>query len=312
MPQNSVSIAGAMIAFMRIFGCATDSLKKILVRGEFDDYPDDRKMHCTARMAEMLNDYSKEIQSKSDNLNSKDMFLMEEIRVLEESKSIGLPNFLPRAAFILILQRKLKDVSNTPIDFVQRVWNYVEEVVVRVIIFHSEGYPQLQNASRRAAHNLIMKMRERSFDRVKEIVEMEKLADYTCNPEYMTCWNEFMSHQNNFMNVLNDESRPEKFSLPGYGEVDVGHLRGYPLVVQNAFDMKMRLTAYWKIVLKRMVDSVGLHLLFSVKNLVNNDLEFEVVNELMAPNSGGIERAWQLSYLFPSYNTDLKDVNVLD
>ncbi|KAI8546583.1 hypothetical protein RHMOL_Rhmol07G0130100 [Rhododendron molle] len=52
----------------------------------------------------------------------------------------------------------------------------------------------------------------------------------------------------------------------------------------------MRITAYWKVVLKRFVDSMGLHLLRSVQNLVNRDMEIEVVNEFMGLHNGGIER----------------------
>ncbi|PIA36052.1 hypothetical protein AQUCO_03400152v1 [Aquilegia coerulea] len=290
MPQNLASIADVMTAFMRILGSAKESLRKILVRGEFDEYPDDLEMHCTARLAEMLNVFSQELHSKSDHKSCRDNFLIEEINVLQESKAIGLPNFLPRTAFLIILQKKVKEISYAPIDFVQNVWNYIEAVVVRVITYHSEGYPQLQNSTRRAAHNLILKMKEKSINHVKMIVEMEKLSDYTCNPEYMATCNAFMAQQQNFMDALSDEAMPQKFSFAEYGEVDIGKLRAYPLVVEQAFDMKMRLTAYWKIVLKRLVDSLGLHLLFSVQYLVNREIEVEVVNELMGPNNGGIER----------------------
>ncbi|OMP08247.1 Dynamin GTPase effector [Corchorus olitorius] len=35
---------------------------------------------------------------------------------------------------------------------------------------------------------------------------------------------------------------------------------------------------------------MALHLVFSVQNLVNKELEKEIVYELMGPNGGGIER----------------------
>ncbi|KAG5539878.1 hypothetical protein RHGRI_020184 [Rhododendron griersonianum] len=81
-----------------------------------------------------------------------------------------------------------------------------------------------------------------------------------------------------------------KISIEGFGEIEVGHLRDYPSVREQAFDMKMRITAYWKVVLKRFVDSMALHLLLSIQNLVNRDMEIEVVNEFMGPHGGGIER----------------------
>ncbi|KAG5539881.1 hypothetical protein RHGRI_020187 [Rhododendron griersonianum] len=226
MPQNLSSVAEAMTAFMRIIGLSKESLKKILLRGEFDEYPDEKHMHCTARLVEMLNQYSDELQKSAED-KSTDNFLLEEIRVLNETKGIGLPNFLPRTAFLMILQEKVKEISKTPVDFIAKVWDYILQVVISVFTNHCDSYPQLQASTIRAAR---------------------------------------------------------------FGEIEVGHLRDYPSVREQAFYMKMRITAYWKVVLKRFVDSMALHLLLSVQNLVNRDMEIEVVNEFMGPHDGGIER----------------------
>ncbi|XP_058224017.1 dynamin-related protein 4C-like [Rhododendron vialii] len=289
MPQNLSSVAEAMTAFMRIIGLSKESLKKILLRGEFDEYPDEKHMHCTARLVEMLNQYSEELQNSAED-KSTDNFLLEEIRVLNETKGIGLPNFLPRTAFLMILQKKVKEISKTPVDFIAKVWDYVLQVVISVFTNHCDSYPQLQASTIRAARNLIEKMKQKSFDHVMEIVEMEKLADYTCSPEYTSEWGKLMAQQNVFTEAMNIYSRISKISIEGFGEIEVGHLRDYPSVREQAFDMKMRITAYWKVVLKRLVDCMALHLLLSIQNLVNRDMEIEVVNEFMGPHGGGIER----------------------
>ncbi|KAK9104555.1 hypothetical protein Scep_021399 [Stephania cephalantha] len=54
--------------------------------------------------------------------------------------------------------------------------------------------------------------------------------------------------------------------------------------------MKMRVMAYWKIVMLRLVDNLALHLLTSMKNLVNEEMEAEVFKEFMGGNRGGLER----------------------
>ncbi|XP_030439470.1 dynamin-related protein 4C-like [Syzygium oleosum] len=290
MPKNLSSVAEAMTAFMQIMGLAKESLRKVLLRGEFDEYPDEKNMHCTARLVEMLNHYSDELQNCTEN-DPRINFMLEEMDVLEEAKGIGLPNFLPRTAFVTVLQQKVKRVSSKPLSFVVRVWDYIEGVVIRVLMRHSENYPQLQSLTRRAACNLINKMKEKAMIRMMEIVEMEKLTDYTCNPEYMSEWNKLMCQQDMFMEAINDESKPSNIVLQGIGEVDVGNLRHRKQLIQQAFDLKMRMMAYWKIVLRRFVDSMALHLLFSVQNLVNKEMEMEIVGELIGPNgSGGIER----------------------
>ncbi|KAA8538905.1 hypothetical protein F0562_025597 [Nyssa sinensis] len=289
MPKHLSSVTDAMTAFLQIVGSSKESLRKILVRGEFEEYPDEKRMHCTTRLAEMQNQYSVELQTSAEN-DSSEKFLMEEITVLEEAKGIGLPNFLPRTAFLTILQRKVKAISGKPIDFAAKVWDYIEDVVLTVLMSHSENYPQLQSSTRRAAQNLIAKMKERSTQVVTDIVEMEKLTDYTCDPEYMMGWRKLMENQNAFNTVMNNNYNPSHILMEGFGEIDVGHLRPYPNVRDEAFDLKMRITAYWKIVLKRLVDCMALHLLFSIQMLVNKDMEREIVNEVMGCGGGGVEQ----------------------
>ncbi|XP_030540790.1 dynamin-related protein 4C-like isoform X3 [Rhodamnia argentea] len=290
MPKNLSSVAEAMTAFMQILGSAKDSLRKVLLRGEFDEYPEEKNMHCTARLVEMLNQFSDELQNCPEN-DPRTNFLLEELEVLEEAKGIGLPNFLPRTAFLTLLQRKVKGISSKPPSFVAHVWDYIEGVVIQVLMRHSENYPQLQSTTRRATSNLINKTKEKAMDRMMEIIEMEKLTDYTCNPEYMSEWTKLMSQQNEVMDAINRRSRHSEIEVDGIGEVDVGDLRDRKEQIQEAFDLKMRITAYWKIVLGRFVDSMALHLLFDVQNLVNSKMEAEIVGELIGPNgSGGIER----------------------
>ena len=144
MPKKMSSLSEAMIVFMQIIGSAKESLRKILLRGEIDEYPDEKKLHCTARLVEMLNDYSVELHRNAESNPAKN-FLMEEIKVLDETKGIWQPNFLPHTAFLTVLQLVLmvNGISSIPISFAEKVWNYVEEVVISVIMHHSDNYRQL-------------------------------------------------------------------------------------------------------------------------------------------------------------------------
>ncbi|KAI8546592.1 hypothetical protein RHMOL_Rhmol07G0131000 [Rhododendron molle] len=288
MPQNVSSVAEAMTVFMRIICLSKDCLRKILVRGEFDEYPEDKTMHCTARLFEKLNQFADELQKSAEN-KSTENFLGDEMTVLDEAKRIELPNFLPHTAFLVILQRKVEKISNTPIDFMEKVWNYIETVVTNVFMKHCENYPQLQSAMRRAIHSLVAKMKAKSFDRVMEFVEMEKHTDYTCSPEYMSDWGKLMAQQNNFIERVNGPYYYSEITIEGFGNIQIGHLRGLSNVreQEQAFDMKMRITAYWKVVLKRLVDSLALHLQLHVRNLVDRHMEPEIVNELMGSQGGG-------------------------
>ncbi|KAL5071526.1 hypothetical protein RYX36_022413 [Vicia faba] len=187
-----------MTAFMHILGYTRDSLKKILLTSDFVGYPEDNHMHCTARLVEMLNLYANDLES-CDESDAKKNFLMEEIKVLEEAKWIGLPNFMPRTAFLTILQRKVKGISYMPINFVDSVWNYLETVLISVLNCHSSNYYQLQVSICGAAELLIEKKKKSSIQHVLEAVQMEKLTDYTCNPEYLQEYNKLISHHEFFL-----------------------------------------------------------------------------------------------------------------
>ncbi|KAK8921390.1 Dynamin-related protein 4C [Platanthera zijinensis] len=279
MPQNLVSVADAMRAFMQIISRAKEALKKLLIRGEFEDYPNENQMHCTARLVEMLNEYAKDLPA---DIPSKGGFLMEEIAILEETRGIGLPNFLSRTAFLTLLQVKVKEVSSLPHDFVMKVWSYMEDVILRVLDEATENYPPLQACTRRAVHNLVEKMRRKSRQVVKEIIEMEMITDYTCNPDYMKTWVELMDSHDAFMEALQNLSKPSKIHIKIIGDVDVWPLRKkHEGLVEQAFDIRMRLVSYWKCVILRLVDVLALHVRYAVKNLVDDELESEVLNEVV-------------------------------
>ncbi|KAJ8646715.1 hypothetical protein MRB53_008463 [Persea americana] len=290
MPQNLTSVIDATTALFQILGAAKETLKKIFLQGEIEEFPDDSSMHCSARMAEMLNDFSKKLYSKSPNYAVSGDFLVEELKVIEEAKGIGLPNFIPRTAFLILLQRKVNQIAASPIDFINKMWDYIESVVVGVLKKHLEAYPQLRSATLRATHNLMAGTKKRSEDHVKELVEMEKIVDYTSNPDYLKKWASLMDEQNRFMEVIRDTSRSTLVTLEGFGEVQVGHLRDLSTMVEQAFDMKMRVTVYWNIVIMRLVDSLAMHLHFCVQKLINHEMLHEIVNELIGQQKGGIER----------------------
>ncbi|KAG5222141.1 dynamin-related protein [Salix suchowensis] len=288
MPKTLSTVGEALTTFMGIVGSAKESLNKIIVRGEYDEYLDDQNMHCAARLAEMLNQYSGELHEFSeDDLTAN--FMMSEIQVLEESKGIQLPNFLPRTAFLLGGPAPFKIKGGAATSPNKEVWTYIEGVIMSVLMHRSENYHQLQLSTRREVYNLMEKMKERSRNWVTEIVQMEKLTDYTSDPAYLNDWNGLMAQQQKFMDALENRFATA-LQIEGLGEVAIAGLMAYekPVLLQ-AFDLKMRMTAYWKIVLRRLVDSMALHLQFCARNLVNKEMEEEIVKELVGRHDGAIE-----------------------
>ncbi|KAL7584907.1 hypothetical protein Lser_V15G45187 [Lactuca serriola] len=78
--------------------------------------------------------------------------------------------------------------------------------------------------------------------------------------------------------------------MEGCGSIGITHLVNVPATKRDqAFDLKMRMMAYWKIVLGRMVDWIALELRFVIQKMVNSELEKEIVNEVMV-RGGGMEK----------------------
>ena len=65
----------------------------------------------------------------------------------------------------------------------------------------------------------------------------------------------------------------------------------------------MRIVAYWEIVLKRLVDSMALHLQLSIHKFVNKELEKEIVSELMHGGQGAGDWIKRLMEESPSVAT---------
>jgi hypothetical protein len=119
---------------------------------------------------------------------------------------------------------------------------------------------------------------------------MELVSDYTANPDYMRTWTEIMEGHDSFMEAVEDCSKPARITLEGFGEVDVSHLRAHAGLAGQAFDLRARLTAYWRSIVLRLVDGLALHVLRVVKRLVEHDLEAELADELLGNKMAGVER----------------------
>ncbi|KAJ1254189.1 hypothetical protein BS78_K108100 [Paspalum vaginatum] len=265
MPPDLNNTGDAVRAFFHIVKKVCSSLEKILVRGEFDGYPDDCYFHGTARVAEMLNRYAKKLPRECPR-RTDELFLMEEMDILEETMGINLPNFLPRSAFHVMLKEKLEMVGQVPQDLVTSTL---------------ENFPQVQSSCRRAIQ------RPEPDGQDPGTLCAARQGAYRdgswwrpyANPDYMNTWAATMEGQKKFMESVENMSKPTRLPCKALGR--------WTCV---AFDLRARLTVYWKSIVLRLVDGLALHVLRGVKRLVENDLEEELANELLCNNMAGVER----------------------
>ncbi|KAD4178900.1 hypothetical protein E3N88_27491 [Mikania micrantha] len=279
-------IPDAMVAFMQVIGSLKETLNKVLIKGEFDEYENEKQMHCNARFAEMVDQLSKDLHAR---VKFSDNFLVEEMQVLEEANGIRLPHLLPHLVFRGLIQRKVNGVADLPVSFVNKVWNYLEIVCVRVLMDRCGNYPQLLPLMSKATQNVIEKMKAQFNERVVEMIEMEMITDYTCDPDFVTTYNKLMGHRDQFLKAVS-QCQSYTVNEEGYGTINTKHLGSVSANTRDqAFDLKMRMAAYWKIVLKRLVDCLVLQMRFFMYKLVNMELEVEIVNEVVV-HGGGIQK----------------------
>ncbi|WZZ09699.1 hypothetical protein YC2023_095620 [Brassica napus] len=114
-----------------------------------------RSVESLLKLLIIQGDYSESSASGRDH-----RVLMDEIKVLEECKCIGLPNFIPRSAFVSILTKRLDAIHARPVEFMREIWDYVEVVLSSVIAKYSENFSQIQPSIQRACRRLISKIKE--------------------------------------------------------------------------------------------------------------------------------------------------------
>ncbi|KAF4365224.1 hypothetical protein F8388_017790 [Cannabis sativa] len=102
-----------------------------------------------------------------------------------------------------------------------------------VLMSHVQHYNHLQISAKRAGLYMIEKMKGKSMKWVKEIVEMEKLTDYTCNLEFETNWKKFMAQKDVFLSKVNIQN---SINIEGFGTVDLVNPRKSPHLLPEAYD----------------------------------------------------------------------------
>lgn len=297
LPQNLCNSREADVAFVKVLNSMKECLNKIVIEGDFKQFQDDKEMHCTARLREMFESYYNDLRN-TGSIGGK--FLAKETEMLEEAKGVGLPNFLSRPVFLNLLQRLVEQITDRSLELVFKVWEYMEKIIMQVIDFYCDSYPQLQSETRRVVQDLVQKMKEECEIHVKKLIQMEKLVDFTLSPFYMETYGRLLTSKVDFKErLLNLAAETLSYgthsgmtmAVEGFGEVDVSDIMGVPMDrVEAAYDMQMSVLAYWKVVTLRMGDGIPLYLQFVCKTLVMDQFNYEILTQVGGPRFGAMDQ----------------------
>ncbi|GLJ11699.1 hypothetical protein SUGI_0174950 [Cryptomeria japonica] len=273
LPQHLCNPREADKVFMRLLKEIKESLNKIVILGDFEQFEEDPYMRCTARLKDMFDEFYREL---CENDASRGRFLYKETQMLGEAKGVGLPNFPPRSVFLRLLQHKVEEVEERAERLASTVWDYLENIVNRVIDNYCHCYPQLRSRVQRAVQGLVVEKKQECTAHVKLMIEMEKSVDFTLSHVYIETYGRLIQYEARFMERLSNLSggmRKTVF-LEEFGEVEVGDIMEMPSErVKEAYEMQMRVRAYWEVVVLRMGDGIPLHLKFVCRKLVDCELE---------------------------------------
>ncbi|KAH9290598.1 hypothetical protein KI387_034715 [Taxus chinensis] len=307
LPENLCNPADAMILLTTVMGSIKDSLNGLLLQGDYQEFSEDGGMHCAARLNEMFMGYYRDLCASATDMNDVNgqNFLLKEITMLKEAQGVGLPNFLSRQVFLNLVQQRANGVAEISLRVVEKVWDYLDGVMLRVIDRECQTYPQLNAATKRAAgHLLIRRNKEDCIEYVKDMIETEKCVDFTVNPLYMDTYTKLHDQKDRFLYALRNKKKT--FSIDGFGEVKLENIKEDDQL-QAAFDMKMSVVAYWKVVIFRLADGIPLHLRFVYRKMVRKEIGGDLMKEIAGSNLDMIEKIFQESPAVASKRRSLID-----
>lgn len=321
LPASISSIDEASATFMQMVEMTKESLRKILVRGDFDEFPDEEIMHGTAKLAEMLTQFSNELDQFHHNsclCDLKSNFLETEINYIlhsQEEKAGSLSDDAVRKDLVNDDARKKKEeeeysLMNT--RFLNTVWCYIEQVMFGVLMKHIGRYTHLHFEVSSLSYILLGKMRCRTDQWVTETMEMKEtlVKDRGYRPELLSEHNSLISKCREFIyGVLDDKKRPSSIVVEGIGEIEVESLRKYSRdILSRAFCVKMKEFEHWKMFTRIYVEGMASHLKLSIANLVDTYMDVDMfdMQMLKEPEYGlGFK---EMLEKYPLEREDLKDI----
>ncbi|PRQ21720.1 putative dynamin central domain, Dynamin superfamily [Rosa chinensis] len=273
LPIRISTVDEAFATFMQIMTLTKETLRKILVRGEFDEFLDD-EMHGTGKLAEMLKQFSDELDQFHHEYGLRDLknnFLETKINYILNTRDAVKQDHVDDAG-----KNKEEQCSLMNTRFVNMVWTYIEQVMLDVLMKQIGRYTHLHLEVSSLSYILLGRMRH-------------------------------MTQQEFIYGVLDDMKKPSTIVVEGIGEIEVLEgLRKYSRdVLSRAFCVKMNEIAHWKMFARIFVERLASHLKLSVANLVDTYMDVEMSDMQMLK---GPEYGFGLKEMLEKYPLARKDL----
>ncbi|XP_076893453.1 dynamin-related protein 4C-like [Bidens hawaiensis] len=197
----------------------------------------------------------------------KKLFLQDEIELLKDRNWPGSAKYVPATIMNALLSKKLAYAYGVIEESISNIWDYIEYVIVNVLLDHCQDCKQLHPYLQNVATRLIEDLKIDFQKKLHELLELEKNFVFTCNEEYERQLEGMKSLKLVIPKELSAGGK-HLVSVEGVGdEICVDHLvLVAPELLKKAFDLKKHMKIYWKFVVERLVDNCAL----SIFALIND------------------------------------------
>nr|PNR51267.1 hypothetical protein PHYPA_010453 [Physcomitrium patens] len=269
VPRSIDSVNEAVAVFLRLQNEMLNMLTQVVRDGDFSLVPDDCTLHYTARLHEEFTKFAEDLGKSGLRLSQPSQ--TDEIRqMFSEHQGVALPDFLPHTVLHQLVKKQIDSITQTCIFLVDRVFKYAAEVVLHVQSLIFEAYPHLRDRHHKLAIQVLNETKTTTVEFVERMLAKERTVIFTTNASYLDT-----------IAKINSAVETARRSNQAYIELDVGRIREGLILneavpatgwYREAWEMKVRIAAYSKIMHERLADEIPLE--------IRNALQRTIVNRL--------------------------------
>jgi len=281
LPLELISPGDCSYRFTELLQAFVKNLSQLIV-GEYDRYMDDNEMHIPARLLEIFLKFEAKMRTKSPYFISRE-YQEIVINAMKETQGAALPNFMSPKLHSNLMAVELNALY-TPAEQVLSESRACYNHVIELLCEHYFGItPTLCDAVKESIGALLDKREAEAKVDILKSIKRESIADpYTLNHYYMDVIGKIK---------LRVEKLKHAAATPGTYvsevndfTVNLQSLCGSGNEQQSAVDMQISVFAYWKVVHKRLSDTIALVTRQFFNAFLMNDLASELQKEYMEPD----------------------------
>ncbi|GJS03343.1 dynamin-related protein 4C-like protein [Tanacetum coccineum] len=248
----------------------------------------------------LVEQHSELLQQLNTSFKSLDKFLEDEIDSMKKTTD------QIQTSFQALMEKKLGGIVDIVMNkFVDKIFTHLDIVTRTVMADRFGGYhPELGHLITNATTSVISNTKEKYSSQLLEMIECEKKTVYSVDTSYVVSFNKLKANHTRFSEAMRKQSMT--MEIEGVGKADLKHLQKIADEERNqAFELKMKSTAYINVVIKRVVDGAALQLRSMIENFVTGEMVTEIVNTIISRGDDDIDHLFQTS---PSVNADREKI----